>query len=111
MTITINYLLIPYWGYMACAWATLACYGLMMWWSYRLGQKHYPVPYAWKKLTAYVTICVLLYLMHAGFRAISPGIWWTHLMGALLLSAFAMLVVRVERKELAKIPGLSKFIK
>jgi O-antigen/teichoic acid export membrane protein len=110
VTVTINYFLIPYWGYMACAWATLACYGLMMWWSYRLGQKHYPVPYAWKKLTAYVTICVLLYLMHVGFRAISPGIWWTHAMGVLLLTAFAALVVRVERKELAKIPVLSRFI-
>ena len=110
VTITINYFMIPYWGYMACAWATLACYGLMMFWSYRLGQKHYPVPYAWKKLTAYVTISVLLYFIHEGFRAISPGIWWTHTMGVLLLTAFAALVIRVERNELSKIPVLSRFI-
>jgi O-antigen/teichoic acid export membrane protein len=111
VTVTINYFLIPYWGYMACAWATLACYGLMMFWSYRLGQKHYPVPYAWKKLTAYVTISVLLYFIHSGFKAISPGIWWTHTMAVLLLTAFAALVVRVERNELSKIPLISRFIR
>jgi O-antigen/teichoic acid export membrane protein len=110
VTVTINYLLVPHWGYMACAWATLACYGLMMVWSYRLGQIHYPVPYAWKKMTAYVTICVLMYLIHHGFRSVSPGIWWTHGMATILLAGFVTLVVRVERRELAKIPLLSRFL-
>lgn len=111
VTVTLNYLLIPYWGYMACAWATLACYGLMMIWSYRLGQKHYPVPYAWKKLTAYVTICVLLYFIHYGFRSVSPGIWWTHAIGTMLMISFLTLVVKVERRELANIPALSRFFR
>ena len=110
VTVTINYLLVPHWGYMACAWATLACYGLMMVWSYRLGQIYYPVPYAWKKMTAYVTICVLMYLIHHGFRSVSPGIWWTHGMATILLAGFVTLVVRVERRELAKIPLLSRFL-
>ena len=83
----------------------------MMYWSYRLGQRYYPIPYAWKKLTAYVTICILLFLMHNGFRSISPGIWWTHAMGGMLLSLFITLVVRVERRELANIPLLSRFLR
>ena len=110
VTIIVNFFLIPYWGYMACAWATLACYGLMMVWSYRLGQRHYPVPYAWKKMTAYVTICVILFLIHQGFRTISPGIWWTHAMGTLLLGLFAAFVARVERNELRKIPVIGRFV-
>jgi len=48
ITLTINYFLIPYFGYMACAWATFCCYGSMMVISFIWGQKAYPIPYAWK---------------------------------------------------------------
>ena len=81
ITLLINYFLIPYWGFMASAISTVCCYGFMMVASYRLGQKFYPVPYAWKKLTAYVVICVLLFLLHQAFKKIStrylvePRIW------------------------------------
>ena len=43
ITLSINFLFIPTFGYIACAWATFASYGLMMILSYILGQKHYPI--------------------------------------------------------------------
>src|SRR5206468_233935 len=47
ITLVINYLFIPRFGYVACAWATFFCYGSMMVVSFVWGQKAYRVPYAW----------------------------------------------------------------
>ncbi|MCF8460831.1 MAG: oligosaccharide flippase family protein [Flavobacteriales bacterium] len=61
ITIVINLLFIPTYGYMASAWATFACYGSMMVVSYLLGRKYYPVPYELGKLFGMVGGAVLLY--------------------------------------------------
>jgi O-antigen/teichoic acid export membrane protein len=64
ITLLINYLFIPKYSYMACAWATFFCYGSMMLISFIWGQKEYRIPYAWKKLSAYILIVVLIYFVH-----------------------------------------------
>ncbi len=103
ITIGFNWLLIPRIGYMGCAIASFLCYGFMMVISYTLGQKYYPVPYAWKKLLAYIVICILLFLVHQLFRAYSPNVWLTHGFGILLSIAFLVFVARVEKNEFVKI--------
>ena len=45
LTIALNFILIPIWGYMGSSWATLACYFSMAVACYLIGQKHYPIPY------------------------------------------------------------------
>ena len=45
LTIVLNFLLIPVLGYVGCALATLACYLLMAVLCWRLGERHFPVPY------------------------------------------------------------------
>jgi O-antigen/teichoic acid export membrane protein len=110
ITIIFNYFFIPKWGFTACAIATVLCYGFMMVMSYHLGQKYYPVPYAWKKLTAYVIICILLFLVHQSIRTYSPSVWATHAAGIVLFAAFAIFVLRVEKKEFVKLPYIGKFI-
>ena len=45
VTIVANYILIPHYGYMGSAWATLLCYSSMVAACYLLGQKYYPIPY------------------------------------------------------------------
>ena len=45
LTITLNLLFIPRWGFVASAWTTCAVYLAMMLSSYALGQKYYPVNY------------------------------------------------------------------
>jgi O-antigen/teichoic acid export membrane protein len=108
ITVAVNYLTIPWIGYMGSAIATFLCYAFMMVASYRLGQRHYPVPYAWKKLTAYVVICLILFGIHRLFKAWSPGIWWTHAWATLLLLAFAVFVARIEKRELSSMPLISR---
>ena len=99
ITILVNFLFIPYFSYMACAWATFLCYGTMMVISYLWGQKSYPVPYAWKKLLAYIAIVVILYFIHRGIA----GIWHNENLNFTIATFFfllyGLLIFRVERKE------------
>ena len=108
LTISINWVLIPRIGYVGCAIASFVCYGFMMTTSYILGQKYFPVPYAWKKLLAYIVICFILFLIHQLFRYYSPNIWLTHGFGAVLVAAFMVFVSKVESKEFAKIKAAIK---
>lgn len=63
ITIVLNIILIPKIGYMGSAWATLICYAAMAISSYVLGNKHYPVNYDVKRILAYLTLSLLLYLL------------------------------------------------
>lgn len=110
LTIIINYAFIPTYGYMACAWATFFCYGSMMVISFVWGQKEYPVPYAWKKLLAYMVIVVLLYFIHLAFTKIGLNIWVDRIFGVLLTSLFVIFVINVERKEFQRLPVIGKFL-
>lgn len=53
ITVIFNVIGIPFYAYMACAWATLVAYASMAVGCYVLGQKYYPVPYALKRLAVY----------------------------------------------------------
>jgi len=111
ITLVINYLFIPKFGYMACAWATFFCYGTMMVLSYKWGQKAYRIPYAWKKLMAYIIIVVLIYFAHFGLNMLWDNNWFNMGTATALLLSFAWLIVKVERQELMKIPLVNKFVK
>ena len=84
---------------MACAWATFLCYGTMMVISYIWGQKSYPVPYAWKKLLAYMVIVVFCTVIHH----VMTGIWHSpvlnYTVATLFLLLFGLFIYRVEKKE------------
>ncbi len=111
ITIVLNYLFIPKYGYMACAWATFCCYGTMMVLSFLWGQKEYYIPYAWKKLLAYIVIVVLLYFVHRLFMLIGAGSWVNHGFATILLAAFVWFILQVEKKEFQKLPVVGKWIK
>ncbi len=111
ITVIINYLFIPHFGYMACAWATFFCYGTMMVLSFSWGQKVYPIPYAWKKLIAYIVIVVLLYLLHAGFTLIGLNVWINHILATFFILAFGWFILLVERKEFKQLPFIGKYIR
>ena len=109
ITIAINYLFIPRFGYIACAWATFFCYGSMMVMSYVWGQKVYRIPYAWKKLVAYMVIAVLLFFIHKGIAALTANLIIQSAVGAILLAAFMLFVSSIEKKEFAKLPLIGKY--
>ncbi len=63
VTITLNIILIPLYGYTGSAWATLICYASMAAMSYYLGQKYYPIPYNVKRIFAYLFAALSVYIM------------------------------------------------
>src|SRR6218665_836253 len=108
LTIALNILLIPRFHYLGAAIATFCCYLFMMIVSYVMGQKHYPVPYARKKLIAYIMIVVLIYLIHIGLTALWANRWFNLGTATLLLAAFTWFIGRVEQKELRNLPVVGK---
>jgi O-antigen/teichoic acid export membrane protein len=63
LTIVLNVLFIPKYGYWASAWATLTVYCFQMILSYLLGQKHYPIPYNLKKFGIYLFLSFSIYYL------------------------------------------------
>lgn len=59
ITLVLNYLLIPMMSYYGSAIATIAAYGTMMFISYILGNKYYPIPYDMKKIGAYLGMSIV----------------------------------------------------
>jgi Na+-driven multidrug efflux pump len=96
---------------MACAWATFLCYGTMMVISYLWGQKDYRIPYAWKKLCAYIVIVVLLYLFHVLIKHIFPGFWIAIITATALILLYLVFVFKVEWREVSRLPVIGKFFK
>ncbi len=111
ITLLINYFFIPYFSYMACAWATFACYGSMMVVSFVWGQKEYRIPYAWKKLVAYIVIVVLIFFIHKGIIHLYNNVVFNLTTATILTAAFAWFILLVEKKEMQKLPVVGKWIR
>lgn len=63
ITVLINVIFIPIYGYWASAWATLIVYGLQMIASYWLGQKYYPIKYNLRKFFLYFGLALFLFFI------------------------------------------------
>ncbi|MDP1812520.1 MAG: oligosaccharide flippase family protein [Sediminibacterium sp.] len=111
ITLLINWLFIPYFSYMACAWATFACYGTMMVVSYVWGQKEFRIPYATKKLVAYMVMVVLLFLVHKTAIYFFMAQWFSISFATLLLTFFSWFIFVIEKKEFQKFTFTGKYIK
>ncbi len=62
-TLALNFIFIPIFGYIACAWVTLLVYAGQMVGSYLLGQKHYPIPYNLRKFMLYSGFALFLFFL------------------------------------------------
>lgn len=72
LTIAINLIFIPVYGYWASAWATLVVYGAQMIASYYLGQKYFPIRYNLRKFALYFGLAVVLFFAAHGMN-LDPG--------------------------------------
>jgi O-antigen/teichoic acid export membrane protein len=96
ITIGLNCLLIPRFGYMGSSWATLLCYFLMAAACYVLGQRFRPIPYKVLEGMAYLFYAVILIeiarITHLPSPYLSAGF---HVM---LMAIFLLIVFWRERK-------------
>jgi len=111
LTLVINFTFIPKYGMYACAWATLAAYASMMVLSYVLGQKYYKVPYATKKLVSYMAVMMLLFFGEQLVKHFTDALFIRLIAGVFFMNLFIRLVYKVEKKELARLPVIGKYIK
>ncbi|OYZ00666.1 MAG: hypothetical protein B7Y37_09650 [Sphingobacteriia bacterium 28-36-52] len=103
ITIGLNILLIPSLHYLGAALATFLCYLFMMLVSYYMGQQHYPVPYATKKLSAYLAVVLVMYGLQKSILYFFPYLWLGIIIGFICIGLFSWLVIWAEQKELAKL--------
>ncbi|MBE6287260.1 MAG: lipopolysaccharide biosynthesis protein [Mediterranea massiliensis] len=106
--ISINILLIPRYGYMACAWAGFAGYGVAMLLSYFVGQKKYPIGYDLKAIFLYVLLAALLYV--AAMCLSIENIWLRMAYRTLLLLIFVAYIIKRDLP-LKQIPIINRFIR
>lgn len=102
ITLAINYLFIPKYGYMACAWATLASYACMMIISYVLGQKYYPVNYNLRSVGLF-TLCALILYWVSTLYAGAESLILKVVINNLLLSLFVWIFYKLEFDNLKKL--------
>ncbi|MDE7124965.1 MAG: oligosaccharide flippase family protein [Muribaculaceae bacterium] len=109
VTLGLNALLVPYWGYMGCAWAAFGCYGVMMLASYFVGQKKHPVGYPLKRIGAYVTLAILSYVIGVYVFA-GNSAWIDYVLRGLLIVLYVGIVVRFEKIQLPLPAKIRKYI-
>jgi len=100
ITVILNYILIPVWGYVGSAWATLVCYFLMTLVCYLVGQKYYKVPYHIKKISGYLLFTLILYFIggYIRFHITHEGTFaWFSAMTA-LIGIFIVIVFLIEKR-------------
>ena len=100
ITISLNVLWIPKFGYIGSAWATLICYTTMMVVSYFWGNKHYPVNYDLKRILGYLGISLTLYLISTIIKTNSAAI--NLFLNNTMLLAYMLLLWKLELKSLMK---------
>ena len=111
LTLVSNTLFIPRFGMYACAWTTFAAYCSMMIVSYLLGQKYFPVPYNLKKLLAYLAVMVILFFAQQLVMRLTGNFVVRFVSASVFMAMFLRLVLMAEKKELAGMPFIGKYVK
>ncbi len=99
ITLALNFLLIPSMSYFGSAIATIAAYGSMMYISYRLGQKYYPIPYDFKRIFGYIGLSIVFSIL----TFYIPILRENYLLKIVVLSLFLYFIYYNEKETLLRI--------
>lgn len=95
ITLLINIIFIPKFGYMASATATLFAYATMAVTSYALGKKYYAIPYNLKKIGLYLAMSIM-------FSGLSFYVFRGHYFIGILLILILITVIWIKEKNFLK---------
>ena len=105
VTVLINVLFIPRYGYVASAWAHLICYSLMVLLSYLWSRKHYKVPYKTGRIVVYMVLALMIYYFNALLlQDIGPA---RDLTSLILLVGFGLFLWYMERPVFIKYKNMT----
>lgn len=94
MLLLVNFLFVPQYGYIACAWGGVAGYGTAMVVSYLLGQHYMPINYPIKDIALYVVLTAVLYVAGSAFTVDSEVVMTIY--RSLLLLLFLGFILKRE---------------
>ena len=106
--LALNVWLVPRYGYVASAYASLTGYGTMTLLSYIIGQKKYPVAYPLKSMAAYLILAAVLYAASGIVHTDSVGLRLAY--RTILLCVFVVYIVKKDLP-LRSIPFINRFVK
>ncbi len=106
--IMLNVWLVPEYGYLASAWASVAGYGIITLLSYIIGQKKYTVDYPINAMFVYLLLAAILYSISIYIHF--DNIVLRLLFKTLLLVIFVSYIIRKDLP-LSRIPFINRFIK
>ncbi len=107
ITLVINFVGIPKFGYMACAWATLASYGAMMVASYALGQKYYPIKYNLRSISVFTFLALGFYFISTLYSTMESTTIKL-ILNNILLALFTLIFYKLEFDNLKKLKHLEE---
>lgn len=103
ITVLINLIFIPIYGYWASAWATLIVYAVQMVASYLLGQKYYPIKYNLRKFGLYLGLALVLFLFAFLINMDAGSFTWRKfLFHNLLILLYVFVVWFIEKPQAPK---------
>ena len=105
----VNFIFVPKYGYMACAWGGFAGYGVAMLTSYFVGQKYYPLAYPLKEIGMYVVIAVVLTMAMYKVHENQPT-WLSLTVNTLLVAVFVAYIIERDFP-LSKLPVVGKYFR
>lgn len=94
VTIVLNILFIPVYGYMASAWTTLAAYVVMCIFSYLVGRKYFPIPYNLRKIFLLILISVVL--VYISFMIPFDNFFVKFALNTVLMAFFIFIIYNVD---------------
>ncbi len=100
-SLSLNFLLIPLWGYMGSAVAVFISYFVMVIFSYFLGRKYYPIPYNLKRIGIYFFIVAGLYVISI-FTGSAPSLL-KYTFNTVLLLFYLFSVFKLEEKQISRL--------
>ncbi len=107
ITLAVNIIFVPHFGYVASAAASFVCYLIIMLISYYFGQKYYPITYDLKSIGIYFVIAMVLFAA----SCISPAEGWLkYLQNTILLILYLSIIIKRDLP-LKAIPVVNKFFK
>lgn len=97
LTIVLNVLLIPTYSYVGAVLSTTAVYGVMITFSLVWGQKYYPIPYAFGRISLYLMAGLAISL--SSYFIFDSNVW----VGNLLLLVFCICVYLLEKEAVMRL--------
>ena len=104
--LAVNFIFVPKYSYMACAWGGFAGYAVCMVLSYFVGQKKAPIPYNLKSAFVYFAVAMVIFFAQKNIHIESTV--WTLVVNTGLLLMFVAFICWME-KDLVK--GIVSFAK